>query len=114
MAQTISICEVYDGEYNVIAVTSCEPDEKEVEEIAIDNEMSGDIVCEYIAYNIGEGESGMDYFFSEEELLEMYKNKSSLEFEKEIEKLGYEISAYSSGIVRVYVEEDYEGDEQIC
>lgn len=111
MAQSISICEVYNGEYNVIVITSCEPDKEEVEEIAIDNELSGDVVCEYITYNIGEGESGMDYFFSEEEILEMYKNKSSLEFEKEIEKFGYEISAYSNGTVRVYIDEDYEGDE---
>lgn len=110
MAQTVSLCKVYDGEYSVIAVTSCLPDENEVEEIAIDNEMSGDIVCEYIAYNIGDGESGIDYFFSEEELLEMYKSKGSYDFEKEIEKLGYEISAYSSGCINVYVE-DLEGDE---
>ena len=111
MAQTISICEVYNDEYSVVAVTSCEPDINEVEEIAMENEMSGDVVCEYISYNIGEGESGIDYFFSEEELLEMYKSKSSLEFEKEIEKLGYEISTYSSGTVRVYIEEEDEGDE---
>ena len=107
MAQTISICDVYNNEYEVTGIECCIPDEEEVEFVAISNELYGDVTCEYRAYNIGEGESGVDYFFENEEIIEIYKSVDcdSDKFEKEIEKRGYEISCYSSGTIRVYVKD---------
>lgn len=107
MAQTISICNVYNNGYEVTEIERCIPDEEEIECIAIENELYGDITCEYRAYNIGEGESGIDFFFDDEEIIEIYKSVdcNSDKFEKEIEKRGHEIGCYSNGIIRVYVKD---------
>ena len=107
MAQSVSILVINNGEYEVVGTTSRIPDEEDIEVIAIDNDMYGEISCEYISYNIGEGESGIDEFFTDDELIGIYNQFDNFgEFEQEIEKEGYDIDSYSSGSLSVYVEED--------
>ena len=53
-------------------------------------------------YEIGEGESGTDTFFSDEQLIDLW-NKG--DFEKEIEKAGYEIEFISDDNISINAEE---------
>lgn len=100
MAQTISVLTVSNGEHDVVEVLCYAPSVEEVAGIAEDNEMFGDIDCEFNSYNIGEGESGTDFFFDEEELKEMYVNGN---FEKDIESKGYDVNRYQSGTLSTTV-----------
>ena len=59
-------------------------------------------------YEIGEGESGMDVFFSDEELMEM-KNKDK--FERAVEKAGYEVEFISDDYIKISADELEESDE---
>ena len=59
-------------------------------------------------YEIGEGESGTDVFFSDEELLEMI-NKGI--FVREVEKAGYEIELITDDNIKIRADELEELDE---
>lgn len=115
MAQTIVITRVESDSYaDVVDVFgSTTPDKEEAEVIAKDNELSGYITCSYVCYNLGEGESDMDTFISDEDLEKLWKESSStLEFEEKVMKAtGKEdMGVYSSGSFKIYVSEDEEED----
>lgn len=103
MAQTVSVLVISNDKYQVAEITGCIPDKEDIEQLAIDNELYGDIECEYVSYNIGEGESYTDTFFTNEELIETYEKYNDFdEFEKAIETTGYEINRYESGHQNAY------------
>lgn len=105
MAQSVSILEISNDSYACTEVCSCIPDSEDVESLALDNDITGDVYCEYHCYNIGEGESGVDDFISEEDLVELYNNCD--DFEGAVEKeYGYETSEYASGNWSLFVEEE--------
>lgn len=107
MAQTETICKICNERYEITEIVPGIPTEEEIEGLARDNELYGDITCEYKSYNIGEGESGTDIFFSDEELVEFFENneRDFSDFEAEVAKHGYEVSEYQCGEIHIDVEE---------
>ena len=107
MAQTVSVLIISNFECETISVIHYIPREDDVQDIANENELYGDIECEYASYNIGDGESHTDSFFTDEDLVEMFEHRDGFtEFEKKIESMGYTIELFSSGIIRVNNEEE--------
>lgn len=105
MAQTVSIMIISDETCECVGLINNIPTEEDVESLACDYDLNGNIECDYVSYNIGEGESHMDTFFSDDELKDIYNSVEDFgEFEDEIEKLGYTIDRYSSGHLSAYVE----------
>lgn len=80
------------------------PDEEDCLSICLDVGMeSGEHEIEYEWYEIGDGESDTDEFFTEEELLDM---KRKDRFEKYMEKQGYETELVQTGTIVIEVQED--------
>ena len=68
MAQTVVVVDLLDEVGNLAYdFFTYIPSSEELEGIAEENELLGAISCQYIGYNIGEGESDMDEFFSSKE-----------------------------------------------
>lgn len=106
MAQTVSIMILSNNDYETIEVVRSIPTEDSVLELATDREFYGEIECSYVSYNIGEGESRIDTYFSDDELIYIFEQFDDFElFEKEIESKGYSIERYSSGMIKVWNEE---------
>lgn len=105
MAQTISVLTVSNTDFEVVEVLGYAPSVEEIEGIAEANEMFGEIEGRFQSYNIGEGESGTDFFFDEEELKEMWLTG---EFEKKVEEKGYSIEWYQSDTLYTELEAEEE------
>lgn len=106
MAQSISFLEIRNENYTCIETLDYTPSEEDVESLALDNDITGDVECEYCCYNIGEGESATETLIDEDILRDLYSESD--DFEEVIEKeYGYDVDVYQSGTIKVYVEEDY-------
>lgn len=97
MSQRLVIVEVDD---NVIPENFwCVPDHDEAVHIVMDfvgddYEDGENFYVKYWWYEIGDGESGMDEFVSENELFEIWQYA---DFEKELGKLGYSVELIEDG-----------------
>ena len=106
MAQSISFLEIMNENYTCIETLNYTPSEEDVESLALDNDITGNVVCEYRCYNIGEGESATETLIDADILRDLYSECDDFE---EIVKseYGYDADVYQSGTIKVYVEEDY-------
>ena len=79
------------------------PDEEYVDQLARDYDLFGDVEAHYEWYDIGEGESGMDEFFDEDKLADMYETGN---FIKACESNGYDCELVEHGTISVTVDEE--------
>lgn len=94
MAQTVVFITVSDDTCSVTEVDSNIPTEDDIINIATDYNLEGQIRYSYVAGNIGEGESGVDFFYSEDELREEWCANTLDEF---LEKDDLVFEEYTSG-----------------
>lgn len=97
MAQTIVHVTITGDKYTAEKFFSFLPDIEEVEDIVEEEELGTDFVTEYEKYIVGEGEAGMDEFFSEEELEAFYEKDGTLVHG--IEENGYSWDVYEHGVI---------------
>jgi len=73
--------------------------EEEAIEEANSYDMDGEIIAEYYCYNIGEGESGVDEYFTEDELKDAFEGAQDgdVSFEKFCESYGHSAEVYDQG-----------------
>lgn len=109
MSQTMRIPKINDSFYGEILTYF--PDEEEaqemVKEAVTDGCLSeyGDYEVTTDWYEIGEGESNTDYFFSDEELIEWYNSGGIEEIEKRANEKGYNLEHIQTDTVYVSAED---------
>lgn len=95
MSQRVVIIEMNDEKrQRNIHIQNYVPDQDDIEQLSLDYEMSGSVEATYEWYEIGEGESDTDAFFTEEELKSMYED-----FERNCEKRGMNCELIQSGMI---------------
>lgn len=92
MSQRVVIIELNDTNKIFRHIQSNVPDQEEIEQLSQDYEMCGSMEATYEWYEIGEGESDTDTFFTEEELESM-----SEDLEKNCETKGIYCELIQSG-----------------
>ena len=103
MAQNICLVELDNGiETVLIVMDHTELLEEDARSLAYDNSLFGSIEASYEWYNVGEGESGMDCYFSSDDLEEICYD----EFLPLCEEKGLDYELVQSGIVYADVSED--------
>lgn len=109
MSQTMRIPKINDSFYGEILTYF--PDEEEAQEM-VKEAMTDGCLSEYGDYEvstdwyeIGEGESNTDYFFSDEELIEWYNSGGIEEIEKRASEKGYNVEHIQTDTVYVSAED---------
>ena len=103
MSQNICLVELCNGIETVMVVMDhTELLEEDARSLAYGNELFGSIEASYEWYNVGEGESGMDCYFSSNDLEEICND----EFLPLCEERGLDYELVQSGVVYVDVNED--------
>lgn len=109
MSQTMRIPKINDSFYGEILTYF--PDEEEAQEM-VKEAMTGGCLSEYGDYEvttdwyeIGEGESDTDYFFSDEELIEWYNVGGIEEIEKKAREKGLDVEHIQTDTVYVSAED---------
>ena len=110
MSQTMRIPKINDSFYGEILTYF--PDEEEAQEMVSEAVTDG-WLSEYREYEvttdwyeIGEGESNTDYFFSDEELIEWYNIGGIEEIEKRAKEKGYNVEHIQTDTVYVSAEDN--------
>lgn len=112
MAQTAVIIIIDNEPYEEVWTSI--PDREEMISIVkdiydIENIEEGtEFEVEYEWYEIGEGESGTDYFFIDEDIIRMYN--SDIPFEDELAKRGYNTEMIQCGS-ETFIREDFDEEE---
>lgn len=109
MAQNIAVLKI-ESVREVIGYLECSGfSEEEIQNIAESEGISGCVRYEFRQYNIGEGEGGVDEYFSDRELESIFKrcHYDFEDFEENIEK-EYCIDCFSYGSGTVSIESEYE------
>ena len=109
MSQTMRIPKINDSFYGEILTYF--PDEEEAQEM-VKEAMTDGCLSEYGDYEvttdwyeIGEGESNADYFFSDEDLIEWYNSGGIEAIEKILSEKGYNVEHIQTDTVYVSAED---------
>lgn len=107
MSQTAVFVKLEDSEGCLVVqeILTGVPAEECIIVLALEEDMSGSVEATYEWYEVGDGESGMDFFFLDEELLTMYGNDGD-DFIKKCEEKGYATERIQYGTISVTVEPD--------
>ncbi len=81
------------------------PDEDYVVSLAEDYDLKGNIECLYEWYEIGEGESDTDTFFTDDEIADMFESGN---FVKACEEKGYDCELVEYGTINASTESEDE------
>jgi len=106
MAQQVTFINIESDYENVITVTTGAVTEEDVREEANSYDFDGNIKSSYYCYNIGEGESGADEFFTEDELRDAFEADllHNEDFSVFCNSRGYVADVYEQGMFNFYID----------
>lgn len=107
MSQKVIIVSLSDAETSIKHYEEPSvPTEEDIESLARDYELKGKVEATYEWYCVGEGESGIDIFFSDSEIATMDETG---DFMKACESKGFSCDFIQGGTIRIDVnDEDFD------